>query len=446
MQQRSRARAGLLIAFLVLFNGVVAAWQVTTSIGKKNDAAALEATDEVLKSVSRLRGLEVKDRVKSGLKTRDQIELAVLRDLDENTTPEEFAATSRALTKLGLIPKEFQLREYVVKLLREQVAGFYEPKSREFYLAAWLPISEQKTVIAHELVHALQDQHFDLRRFEKWPKGDSDAELAAHALVEGDATVVMLLYSAEQAGAKLDLRRIGPLTTMLLQQSGAEDASKYPVLARAPAVLRESLQFPYVYGSGFVQEVLNRQSWQALNASYHSLPASTEQVMHPEKFIERDDPVKIQIADVLSALGKDWTRVDADVNGEFGYSVVLSQFIDKNEARRAAAGWDGDRYHLYENKRGGNVILTQYTTWDTRADAAEFFQAYCRRTEKRYYLSLRDGQPTAARQYETDEGMVSVELRGNDVVIIEGARGEQQLARLSGLLWQSKKSTLQKPH
>ena len=113
-----------------------------------------------------MRGLEVKRQVKSGFKTKDEIGQSVIHDLDENTTPEEIAATSKTLSKLGLIPRTFQLRDYIVHLLREQVAGFYEPKTQEFYLAAWLPVAEQKTVMAHELIHALQDQHFNLRRFE----------------------------------------------------------------------------------------------------------------------------------------------------------------------------------------------------------------------------------------------------------------------------------------
>src|SRR5215471_15818988 len=218
----------------------------------KPGEAALDATGEILGVVSRLRHLSVLHPVKSGMKTHDEIEQSVIRDLDESTTPAEFEASSKTLVKLGLIPKGFHLRDYVVKLLREQVAGFYEPKTKEFYLASWLPISEQKSVMAHELTHALQDQHFNLRRFEKWPKGDSDAELAAHALVEGEATVVMFEYAGEQEGVHLDVTRLGSLTEKMLEQDDTNDSSKYPVLSQAPLVLRENLQFPYVYGVGFV--------------------------------------------------------------------------------------------------------------------------------------------------------------------------------------------------
>jgi hypothetical protein len=441
MQEKKIARYRLHLALVIaiaLICGRAAspARQAPASIAR-SELAALNATSDILQAVSRLRQLPIKRPVKSGFKTHDEIEQAVIRDLDDNTSPEEFEATSKTLVKLGLIPKGFPLRDYVVKLLGEQVAGFYEPKTQEFYLAAWLPLAEQKTVMAHELTHALQDQHFNLRRFEKWPKGDSDAELAVHALIEGEATVVMLEYDLEQRGTRLDITRIGSLTDLMLKESQAEDGSKYPMLAGAPMVLRENLQFPYVYGVGFVQEILKRRSWQALNSIYDKLPASTEQIMHPERFLTRDNPVKIEIPDLLPALGPDWHRADQDVNGEFGYQILLCQFIDKRTASRGAEGWGGDRYLLYENKRTGALLLAQYTTWDTEADAREFFNAYSERTEKRYKVGICY-EPNL-RTYDTDEGIVLIELRNRDVVIVEGARDRQQMASLSELLWQSKK-------
>ncbi|HXG66931.1 MAG TPA: hypothetical protein VNO70_17645 [Blastocatellia bacterium] len=439
MQKRITAVAVLVLAVLMCASVAGSARQGAASITKP-DPAALNATNEILKNISRLRGLEVKQPVKSGFKTHDEIEQSVLRDLDETTSPEEFAATGKTLILLGMIPKDFRLREYVVKLLREQVAGFYEPKTREFYLAAWLPVSEQKTVIAHELMHALQDQHFNLRRFEKWPKGDSDAETAAHALVEGEATIVMFQYAIEQEGGRLDVTRLPSITDSLLEQGNAEDKAKYPVLANAPTVLRESLQFPYVFGAGFVQAVLKNGSWQAVNRSYADLPASTEQIMHPEKYLNRDNPVQIELTDLTASLGPDWKKADADVNGEFGYRVLLAEFINKGAARDAAAGWGGDRYALYEDGKTGALALAQFTTWDSARDAREFFDAYAERTEKRYKAARpADAAAQPRRVYQTSEGLAAIELRGNDVVIIEGAVSREQLEHAFNQLWQSKK-------
>lgn len=438
MQKKFTACVALFIALALFTASVNGAWQGAASIAKP-DTAGPSSTEDILRVVSRLRELDIKRSVKSSFKTKDEIELSVIRDLDENTPAAEFEATQKTLTKLGLVSKEFRLRDYVVKLLREQVAGFYEPKTKEFYLAAWLPVSEQKRVIAHELVHALQDQHFDLRRFEKWPKGDSDAELAAHALVEGEATLVMIEYDFEQQGAKLDLSKVAALTDGLTDQDSDGDAKNYPVLAGAPKVLKENLQFPYLYGAGFVGAVLKSRSWKGLDKTYVTLPASTEQIMHPERFLNRDDPVKIEIPDLASALGPDWKKTDSDVNGEFGYLVALAEFLPKRAAKMAAAGWGGDRYALYEIKDASALVLAQFTTWDTDGDAKEFFDAYSERTEKRYKPARPMESIPELRVYETDEGLTSIELRGTDVVIIEGVKSREQLARASQRMWQSKK-------
>lgn len=440
MHKRFTSGLAFVLAFALFAGSGVAAWQGAASIKKPDPTPTLAATDDVLKVVSRLRDLEIKQPVKSALKTRDEIEASVIRDLNESTPPEEFAASQKTLVKMGLITKDFQLRNYIVKLLREQVAGFYEPKTKEFYLAAWLPLSEQKKVMAHELVHALQDQHFDLGRFEKWPKGDSDAELAAHALVEGEATLVMIQYDLEQSGMHgIDMTRIGSITEQLIKADSNTEDPNYPVLSAAPNVLRENLQFPYVYGAGFAQSVLKNGSWRGLDSVYQQLPASTEQIIHPEKYLARENPVKIEIPALAATFGRGWKQSDADVNGEFGYQVILSEFIPRTAARTAANGWGGDRYSFYENQASGESALVQYTTWDTADDAKEFFDAYSRRTEKRYKVS---GPADASAQpliYTTQEGLVSIEARDKDVVIIEGAQNRKQLASLQARVWESKK-------
>jgi hypothetical protein len=439
MYKRFSAGAALVLAFVLTAGSGAGAYQGAASI-KKPDTAALNATDEILKTVSQLRQLDIKQMVKPGFKSKDEIEASVMRDLDENTSPEEFDATQKTLLKLGLVRKDFRLRDFIVKLLREQVAGYYEPKTKEFYLAAWLPLSEQKKVIAHELVHALQDQHFNLRRFERWPKGDSDAELAVHALVEGEATLIMIQYDFEQQGKRLDMTRLGPLTDILLGGDTNDKDPDYPVLSVAPNVLRENLQFPYVYGAGFAQAVLKSRSWPGLDQAYTVLPSSTEQIMHPERFLAGDNPVKIEVPDLTALFGQDWKRSDADVHGEFGYQVIMSEFISKRAARLAATGWGGDRYALYEDKATGATALVEYTTWDSANDAKEFFDAYSERIEKRYKVSRSADTNALPRVYETAEGIVSIEMRDKDVVIIEGAQGRERLARISARAWQSKKT------
>ena len=142
---------------------------------------------------------------------------------------------------------------------------------------------------------------------------------------------------------------------------------------------------------------------------------------------------------LLGVLGGDWKKSDADVNGEFGYLVALAEFIPPRAARTAAAGWGGDGYVLYENKSTGAVLLEQFTTWDSENDAREFFEAYAARSEKRYVVAKPAYINERHRIYETDEGLVSIEIRGKDVLMLEGANDREQLAKLSDRSWQSRK-------
>ncbi|HXF38824.1 MAG TPA: hypothetical protein VN687_03845, partial [Blastocatellia bacterium] len=142
MHKKFMAGVASLVALALLAVSVSAALQRAASINKP-ETTSLNSTEVVLKVVSRLRELDIKQNVKSSFKTKDEIEQSVIRDLDENTPPEELEATQKTLVKLGLIRKDFKLRDYVVQLLREQVAGYYEPKTKEFYLASWLPVSDQ---------------------------------------------------------------------------------------------------------------------------------------------------------------------------------------------------------------------------------------------------------------------------------------------------------------
>ncbi|MBI3652585.1 MAG: hypothetical protein HY231_16310 [Acidobacteria bacterium] len=439
MSKKFTTGATLLLLLSLLAGSLVFAQQGAATLAD-NNTDALKATDEILQIVSKLRQLEIKQPVKRGAKTRDEIKASIIHDLDDSNTPAEFEATAKTLKKFGLLPSQFQLRDYTIRLLTEQVAGFYDPKTEFFYLASWIPLAEQKTVIAHELTHALQDQHFNLKRFDKWPKGDSDAETAAHAIAEGEATIVMFQYDFGEKGIPFDVTRLPSLTELLLAEGVDNDEKKFPVLSNAPTVLKEGLQFPYFYGAGFVQALLKKGGWSRVNEAYATLPASTEQVMHPDKFLAKELPVKVELADLTATLGRDWQRIDTDINGEFGFQLLLGEFIDKAKARTAAAGWGGDHYATYENKTSNAVLVAQFTNWDSLKDAEEFFNAYSERTEKRYNSKSASFSNATSRVYQTSEGWVILEWRDKDVVILEGAYSREQLQRLSQQFWKSKKS------
>jgi hypothetical protein len=429
----------------------------TTKQNSRNEAL-VAATADVLKETSEIRQLSILRRVQSSAQSRAQIERMIMKNLDEETTPAQMHAAEVTLKKLGLVPPDFQYRALMVRLLTEQVAGYYEPKTGEFHLADWIDLDGQKPIMAHELTHALQDQHFNLRRFEHWPKGDSDAELAAHALIEGDATLAMALYVANN-----------PLRALLFLKSLGTAAISSAELEKAPRAMRESLLFPYQEGTDWTRSLYKQGGWDRVSKAFTELPQSTEQIMHPEKYFAHDAPVKVVLPDLALLLNKSaasevrvqrsevsragsaqreplrsaatryhsspranhaqvtraaWRRLDYDVQGEWGFYLILDEFLKAPaESRRAAAGWGGDRFAIYEGPRG-EVLIASLSTWDTENDAREFFDAYVKRTGLRYpnarLLSNTQSPAPDTRVLATSEGQVVIALRGPRVAVLEG--------------------------
>src|SRR5205807_2586027 len=248
-------------------------------------------TQEVLKETSDVRQLTILRPVQSSTQSRAEIERAVIKNLDEDTSPGDLHASEAMLKKLGLAPPDFQYRALMIRLLTEQVAGYYEPKTQQFHLADWIDIDGQKPIMAHELTHALQDQHFNLRRFEHWPKGDSDSELAAHALIEGDATLAMALYVASN-----------PFRALAFLKSMGANGIATEELDKAPRALRETLLFPYQEGLNWTRVVYKEGGWKSVSDAFAALPQSTEQILHPEKYFAHEAPVKVTLPDVTSLL------------------------------------------------------------------------------------------------------------------------------------------------
>src|ERR1041385_2628388 len=350
----------------------------------------------------------------------------IVANLDRETTAADMHASEVTLKRLGLVPANFSLRPLIVRLLTEQVAGYYDPKAQQFYLADWIELEGQKPVMAHELTHALQDQHFNLKRFENWPKGDSDAQLAAHALIEGDATLAMTLYMTKN-----------PLVALAFIRSlGAQEAASEQFKS-APRALRESLLFPYEEGSTWATQLYKRGGWEMVSQAFTKLPQSSEQILHADKYFAYEAPQKLALPDFKTVLGPTWKRIDYDVNGEWGLYLVLDEFLnDAVESKQAAAGWAGDRFALYETSNPGEVFIAQLTSWDTANDAKEFFDAYAKRTLQRYADAKEFKNTNDRIEWQTPNGSVALELRGSRVAILEGVPSSVDANTLLRAIWQ----------
>jgi hypothetical protein len=385
-------------------------------------ARVLAETKTILQDVSRLRELPLKRPVQAGYRSRREVERVVIQDLDASHSPEEFTNQRKMLIALGLIPQNYALREELIRVLTEQIAGFYRPKTGEFVLTESLDDDDpnsQRIAIAHELTHALQDQHFDLRRFEKLPRGNSDRALAIQALIEGDATVTMIAYALD---GRMDLGKLPvSIGTLLEKFSAVDNPKKSPALMAAPKAIRLSLLFPYAGGADFVQALLRKGGWRRVSEAFTDLPESTEQILHPEKYFAHEQPVEVVCSDLAAYLGSGWQRLTNDVQGEFGYRLILGEFLDEKQARKAAQGWGGDCSTLYEHRPTGQLCLVQVTRWDDPVSSQTFFEAYVARTARRFperrFNRMPSDHPTST--VVTGEG-VYIAQHGVDVFILEG--------------------------
>src|ERR1700675_3898083 len=203
-----------------------------------NRADFLAATDEVLKDMSEITGYKLKTPLKKTLRSREEIHAYVVRQMDDQKDASERYASARSAEAFGLIPKGFNLDAFLVDLLTEQIAGLYDPKAHEFYIADWIPADEQRMVMAHELTHALQDQRFDIEPWVHAARPNDDAEMAREAVLEGSAMAAMLEYELQGKGLKLkDLPEFDPSVFV-------GDLAETPILKKAPPFIKDSLMFP----------------------------------------------------------------------------------------------------------------------------------------------------------------------------------------------------------
>jgi hypothetical protein len=294
-----------------------------------------------------------------------------LAELDDDYPPKQRAADEQVLILLGLLPEGSDIRELAGTIFGEEVAGYYDDEKKEMTLVEGSGAgTEGEITLAHELTHALEDQHFGLELAE----GAVDDETTAHAaLVEGTATVAMLDYTARYLTGGVVER------DQILAQLQATDL--FESESGLPPYLQRSLLFPYSAGARFVDEI---GTWGPANRALRGPgPVSTEQILHPQKYRTRERPLPVKTP---RPPGPGWKRGSSGTIGEFDTAELIRASDSAARATRAAAGWGGGSYALWT--KGGTSMLTLAWRWDTRRDAAEFVSAL-----PRYIERTLDGRP-----------------------------------------------------
>jgi hypothetical protein len=394
---------------------------LTVSVALASDVAKLlESADEVLEAVVEIRKLKPKEPIQKGVKSREEVKAYLVGRIQEEYPQEQIAREERLLERLGLIPVDLPLYEFMLDLLTEQVAGYYDPDSKTLYIADWIPLEIQKPVMAHELTHALQDQYFDLKKFLTPVEGNDDRTLARNALIEGEGFIIMLDYALRPMGRNAidvpDLVELNRAQMPLME-------TQFPIFGKAPDYLKETLIFPYAYGGAFLKEILTQGGWEAVAQIYTNLPESTEQILHPEKYLNAPDPpTEVDTNFLRENLSEEWEPIVENVLGEFSTYLLLREFISDEQALKASEGWDGDKVELWETSGGKTAILLS-TIWDESSDASEFFEAYSELIAQKYPEAERSDKESltdvSTRIWQQPGGEVTVTLQGNKVFVSE---------------------------
>jgi hypothetical protein len=452
MDVRIRGRAAFLLAALALSGAALAgpvpgdappADAPATPAAAPADgdvSPAVRHARSLQEKVVRYRGLAFKSDIP--IQTRDAKSLRerLLEDLAEEYPPARMRAVSLAGIRLGLFPEGFDLGKTLTDVLTEQIAGFYDPKRKELclidraaggagggleqlaegLLERMTGLEAKDLYAIHELTHAVQDQHFDLETLPIELTDNDDVVMAAKAVVEGDATFVMFDAMARAMGQSVD--------AMTSQGMGSASMPFGGRTAQAPEYLRASLVFPYLAGLTFVTRVRRAGGWPRIDALYGDLPASTEQILHPEKFLvgERDVPQVLRWGALDALPAADWTVLESNVLGEFGVRQLLKARGVRVAANRYAAGWDGDRYVVYERTGDGALLLLWASTWDNGTESAEFVQALAEALDNRAGEGGRlGGIPPEWRGWRWASGdRLWMIHDGVDVFLVEGWPGD----------------------
>ncbi|MBM4358683.1 MAG: hypothetical protein FJ096_11305 [Deltaproteobacteria bacterium] len=326
---------------------------------------------EVFEQVAVAHGLPRLGPVPSRVVSRDEGIKLIVAKTEEDIPRDVLAAQGEMFAALELAPSDYPFVEGMFTQVKENIAGFYDPDEDAMFLLDDLDDASRATTLAHELVHALQDQHFDLGKQMTYRRGELDRLTALSCLAEGDATAAMLDVTGVPRGAlSVDNLRRSLVASLALSPSGLT----------TPRALQASLISPYVEGYRFVESLRDRGGWDAVNRAWRDPPRSTEQILHLERYEAREAPLAVPVPSARS-LGGDMRLLDADVVGELGLRIALEPWSSPPEAVAGAAGWGGDRYALYakDGDAGRTLAFAWRIDFDDGAEAREAAKLVARR-------------------------------------------------------------------
>jgi hypothetical protein len=406
--------------------------------------------DELIKFSSDESGLPIKSQVKRQITSRTEVEGFLKQRFDEDQSARRLQRDEIVLKKFGLLDRDFALKTFLLELLKEQIEAYYDSKTKTVYMLDWVSIDEQKPVLAHELTHALQDQHTDL---EKWgdqtpeevsanSSGDTDhlardeMDTAREAVVEGQATAVMIDYALKPKGMSL-VKDPEIMDSVKEMMTGSEDS---PMMARAPLLLSESLLFPYREGLSFEQDVwMDQGQAAAFTGTLDRPPTSSWEIMNPREYEKRHTPAVPLLPNIHPLVDVLYKPYDIGQIGQLDVHILAGILGGDQAASDLTSAWDGGLYWAgqrlsaktaAEQAKTDSIALFYLSAWKSATSARDFARLYAEELGRKYSgVQLNQSTQSASSAsvdgitqeqiYSTSEGPVVITTRGKLAFVAE---------------------------
>jgi hypothetical protein len=414
-----------------------------TKMTREQSKALFKSVDEILAFASKDSKLPIQHSVKRTLISREEVSKFLRQKFDEDESTKRLQRSEIVLKKFGLLDHDFHLRPFLVSLLTEQIAGYYDDKTKTVNLLDWIAPDEQKPVLAHELTHALQDQAVDLSKWSdmevkgiaRTAQQDSqhiqfdESDTAREAVTEGQAMAVFVDYGMQSTGKTIaDAPEMGDKLKEL-----TDDTSGSPILARAPLLLQQSLLFPYSDGLAFEHHILVKSGREVAFAGVLARPPSSSyEIIHPEAYLARSPVSVLRLPDIHPLIDEEYTPYDVGVMGELDVRILAELFGGPEIAKALSPAWKGGVYYAAQRKSAvtpeqkestASIGLVYYSKWANEDSARSFMRIYSGQLPRKYSGLVRrnkDEADDSEEVYTTNEGDVLLSISGNGVFVGEG--------------------------
>ena len=404
-----RLRIASVLATVAVSFGLLAAHPKTSS------DPVFAQINSIVQTLSEITGLPEKHPVPYGRMDKQQLRHFLTKQIKKTLKPEEIRADELALKMFGLVPQDFDLRRSTIDLLTEQAAAFYDYDSKKLFLLDASGFESETTTLAHELAHALADQHFNLGKFMDETPSNDDENLAHTAVVEGQASWLMLAYDLKQNGQPAEPT---PEMVKSVVDSSETSMADYPVLKGSPLYIQQSLLFPYTEGTRFFDTVYRKMGKPAFAAVFTNAPVDSAQIIHPERYFAHEKETTPEMPKLL--LTKQGKEITAGSVGEFDHEMLLRQYTGEKEADSLARHLRGGQFQIVAAGNARKPVLAYVSEWDSEEAAARFFSDYQRILRSKW----KHCDPTTASRTmfagSADNGYFVARLAGATISSVEG--------------------------